>query len=175
MVAPVEVAVVDVLVPLLLMELLGVVDVLAWELLETVAALVLAVLAAVLAPVVVVPPTAIGRTCSITSTYVGPAAPAPDVEELVLLVSVEEVDVLPVPVVPSMDASSSSTRSTVAPLASMPMKSPACGGVIAEVPAPLTVLLVDAVTVLVCALFASALVAGALKLPVQPPVPSWSV
>ena len=64
----------------------------------------------------------------------------------------------------------SSTKSTVAPLLFMPMNVPTRGVPVPAVAAPLAVL-----AVLVCALFARALVPGALKLPVQPCPPSVSL
>lgn len=98
-----------------------------------------------------------------------------DVEELVVPASVDVVVVLLAPVVPSIAASPNSMKSTRAPVASMPMKLPARDSVMVEDDMPLAVVLVDVVAVLDWALFASALVAGALKLPVHPPVLSLSV
>ena len=98
-----------------------------------------------------------------------------DLEELVLPAVVDVAVVLLAPVAPSIAALPNSMKITRAPFASMPMKSPARDCVMVEDDVPLVVVLVDVVAVLVCALFTSALVAGALKLPVQPPVLSLSV
>lgn len=67
---------------------------------------------------------------------------------------------LPFPAVPSAPAFPNSMKSTFAPFVLMPMKLPTRGVVMPEVPLPLVLVL--------WALFARALMAGELKLPVQP-------
>jgi hypothetical protein len=142
--------------------------------------LALLVVAAVLPVVVaaalpVVPVAAIGRCCSITSTKVGPPAPAaPDVLVPVLPVEVADSDELLLRLLltlalPRLEAVPSSTNTTVAPLLSMPMKLPTRGVFVPEAATAPALL-----ALLVCALAASALVAGELKLPAHPWLPSAS-